>query len=269
MFDLTGYWDRCQVCKELMVQGNGARRRAKGGQILLKKCLNTGHIHVTGLLFGGLVVGAKQFCLFHFGQWHVCVQVEAFCMAPVRAVCHITGKPVSLLLAPFLFDLLVFLWPPEHLASLAPVHIFFSYVWSPWQIVNWSIRTETFLRGSSWFVFLKRPQWWQLHEGGLCLHMCHLHWMAGIAVSLAGIGILDGDTHFCWTCVMELFSLQIIKVLSIWMCHIPVWFYSLVPGRSEWKFRWVISKLILMLDGWGISWKIALTWMSRDLIHAN
>ena len=204
------------------------------------------------------------------GQWHVCLQNEAFCMAPVQAVCHITGKPVCLLLTPFLFDFLVFLWPPEHLASLAPVHIFLSIcVWSPWQILNGSTKTETLLRESCRPGFWKRSQWWQLHECCLRLDMCHLHRMAGITVCLAGILALNSHKCFCSTCVMELFSLKIIKALSIWMCHIPVWFNSLAPGRSEWKFRWVISKLILMLDGWGIAWKIALRWMSLDLIHDN
>ena len=118
-------------------------------------------------------------------------------------------------------------------------------------------------------VFWKRSQWLQLHECCLRLDMCHLHGMAGITVRLAGILALNSHTYFGSTCVMELFGLKIIKALSIWMCHIPVWFNSLASGRSEWNLRWVISKLILMLDGWGISWKIALRWMSLDLIHDN
>ena len=39
---------------------------------------------------------------------------------------------------------------------------------------------------------------------------------------------------------------------------------SLAPGRSEWNFRYVISKWILVIDGWVISCEIALIWMSLD-----
>ena len=40
---------------------------------------------------------------------------------------------------------------------------------------------------------------------------------------------------------------------------------SLANMRSEWDFRWVIFKLILMIDGWSISCEIILRWMSLDL----
>ena len=39
---------------------------------------------------------------------------------------------------------------------------------------------------------------------------------------------------------------------------------SLAPGKFELKFRHVICKQILVLDGWGISCEIALIWMSLD-----
>ena len=41
--------------------------------------------------------------------------------------------------------------------------------------------------------------------------------------------------------------------------------YSLAPGRFEWNFRWVIFVLNLVIDGWCISGKIALSWKSLDL----
>ena len=41
-------------------------------------------------------------------------------------------------------------------------------------------------------------------------------------------------------------------------------FNSLAPGTFEWNFRYVIFKRILVSDGWGISCKIALIWMSLD-----
>ena len=40
---------------------------------------------------------------------------------------------------------------------------------------------------------------------------------------------------------------------------------SLAPGKFEWNWRKVIFKLISVIDGWGISCKIALRWMPLDL----
>ena len=39
---------------------------------------------------------------------------------------------------------------------------------------------------------------------------------------------------------------------------------SLAPGKFEWNFRYVIFKLISVIDGWGIFCEIALIWMSLD-----
>ena len=43
---------------------------------------------------------------------------------------------------------------------------------------------------------------------------------------------------------------------------------TLSPLRS-WMNFFVILKLILMIDDWRIYWKIALVWMSLDLIHES
>ena len=40
---------------------------------------------------------------------------------------------------------------------------------------------------------------------------------------------------------------------------------SLDPWSFEYNFWSVISKLILVIDGWGMSGEIALRWMSLDL----
>ena len=46
----------------------------------------------------------------------------------------------------------------------------------------------------------------------------------------------------------------------------PQWVVnSLVPGKFEWNFRYVIFKRISVIDGWGMSCEIALIWMSLDL----
>ena len=41
-------------------------------------------------------------------------------------------------------------------------------------------------------------------------------------------------------------------------------FNSLALGKFEWKFRYIIFKRILLIDGWGISCKNSLIWMSLD-----
>ena len=49
--------------------------------------------------------------------------------------------------------------------------------------------------------------------------------------------------------------------------NFPVWFEqinSLTPGRFKVNFRWVMFKLILVVNGWGISCETALIWVSMD-----
>ena len=43
---------------------------------------------------------------------------------------------------------------------------------------------------------------------------------------------------------------------------------SLVPGKFEWNFRYVIFKQIFVIDSWGISCEIAQIWMSLDFTDA-
>ena len=38
----------------------------------------------------------------------------------------------------------------------------------------------------------------------------------------------------------------------------------MAPGKLEWNFRHAIIKEISVIDGWVISWEIALIWMSLD-----
>ena len=47
-----------------------------------------------------------------------------------------------------------------------------------------------------------------------------------------------------------------------WKKHV---FYSLVPEKFEWHFRYVIVQIIPVIDGWGISCELALRWMSLNL----
>ena len=50
-------------------------------------------------------------------------------------------------------------------------------------------------------------------------------------------------------------ALDIILVLLI---HAPKAFNSLAPARLEWNFRYVVFKLMSVIDGWGIPCEIAL-----------
>ena len=43
----------------------------------------------------------------------------------------------------------------------------------------------------------------------------------------------------------------------------------MAPGRFKVNFRWVNFKLILVVNGWGISRETALTWMSLDHIYGK
>ena len=44
----------------------------------------------------------------------------------------------------------------------------------------------------------------------------------------------------------------------------PQWVNLFAPGRFEWNLVEVIFKIISVIDGWGISFEIALIWMSLD-----
>ena len=42
-------------------------------------------------------------------------------------------------------------------------------------------------------------------------------------------------------------------------------FNSLAPGKFEWDLRYLIFRIISVIDGWGICCELALRWMSLDL----
>ena len=66
----------------------------------------------------------------------------------------------------------------------------------------------------------------------------------------------ESDYHNKWIIfVYIIFSLNILGVNI----------NSLAPGKFEWKFRYVIFKWILVIDGWSISCEIALIWMPLGL----
>ena len=55
-----------------------------------------------------------------------------------------------------------------------------------------------------------------------------------------------------------------------WLWRLANWWdadklNSLAPGKFEWNFRYLILQIISVIDGWGISFELALRWMSLDL----
>ena len=77
-----------------------------------------------------------------------------------------------------------------------------------------------------------------------------------------------------WKLKLRLVYYCINCLVSFVICHYPVYLWwcwqnvinSLTHGRFEWNLRLVIFKLILIIGGWDIFCKIALRWMSLDLI---
>ena len=69
-----------------------------------------------------------------------------------------------------------------------------------------------------------------------------------------------------WCRMLSLITSRLEWVLSLFYIYsLFILLNSLAPRRVEWNCRAVIFKLILMIDGWGISWEIVLTWMPQDL----
>ena len=42
---------------------------------------------------------------------------------------------------------------------------------------------------------------------------------------------------------------------------------SLAPGKFEWNFRYLILQIISVIDGWVITYELAIRWMSLNFTH--
>ena len=76
------------------------------------------------------------------------------------------------------------------------------------------------------------------------------------------------QTYKCestWASQAQVGPLCEVKILAVWGLKSTHGMNSLAPGKFEWKFRYVIFKRILVIDGWGISSEIALIWLSLGL----
>ena len=90
----------------------------------------------------------------------------------------------------------------------------------------------------------------------------------------------DADIHRCLAWRVSFTSLYHIRISmknntaryfywcngsQVLTCSTGWPFNSLAPERFEWNFWWVIFQLILVIDGWGISYEVTFRWMSLDL----
>ena len=71
-----------------------------------------------------------------------------------------------------------------------------------------------------------------------------------------------------WTLLYNLTKICIFQEV-LWIIHTGHWdksiINSLAPGKFESNFRYLISQITSVIDGWGISCELALRWMSLNL----
>ena len=79
--------------------------------------------------------------------------------------------------------------------------------------------------------------------------------MAGLTIIYLSSGHRNRNDSAMMPVLSLLDALKAVKLTA---------FNSLDPGKYEWNFRHVIFTQILVIDGWDISCKIALIWMSLD-----
>ena len=80
---------------------------------------------------------------------------------------------------------------------------------------------------------------------------------------------LNARSNLIWTLIIPHCKKLELKFsnwkLSIAMNGCTTLINSLAPGKFEWHFRYIIFQIISVIDGWGISWELALRWMSLHL----
>ena len=81
---------------------------------------------------------------------------------------------------------------------------------------------------------------------------------------------VGAELHHCLHCIIcQSRTASNVKLLKV-ECgkqNDKALFNSLAPGKFECNFRYVISKRILVIAGWGISCEIALIWMPLDFTN--
>ena len=69
---------------------------------------------------------------------------------------------------------------------------------------------------------------------------------------------------WCWKATSNYLNQCWLRPVMTYIITRPQGVNSLAPGKFEWNFRYVIFKLILGIDGWGLFCEIVLIWMSLD-----
>ena len=69
---------------------------------------------------------------------------------------------------------------------------------------------------------------------------------------------------WCWMATSNYLNQCWLRPVMLYIITRPQGVNSFAPGKFEWNFEYVIFKLILGIDGWGLSCEIALIWMSLD-----
>ena len=113
---------------------------------------------------------------------------------------------------------------------------------------------------------------WSLVSGSSTHYLWVKHWSYTSSLYvLFYLFFVKIQSHLrCCISDHELFHLKKIVCLRLWCPCLSyqktvITINSLAPRRFERNFREVISKLILVIDGWGISFEIVLTWTAQDL----
>ena len=114
-----------------------------------------------------------------------------------------------------------------------------------------------------------RHRWWRCCSLALTIFtFCVTFWSIGIKIFVT---LRETPSNIILWCLMyqHCFKEWCVANNLFWLTKRVSWLQmvmnSLAPGKFEWNFRHVIFKQILVIDDWGISCEIALTWKPRDL----
>ena len=122
---------------------------------------------------------------------------------------------------------------------------------------------NNFLATFSQFLYFSVQLTYGLKENFICLIVLLApgHWAMEY---IKPCYLLYTGTVTCLSCATIKLAMSQLKCTEETE-RLPWSFNSLAPGRFKVNFRWVIFNLILVVNGWGISYEIALRWMLLDL----
>ena len=105
------------------------------------------------------------------------------------------------------------------------------------------------------------------YNGTALYYQLQLHRIGGNVLEIDRLQILRNQHCFCWwvgiVWCLTFAGTAMTKFESCIRVYLAL--NSLVPGKFEWYFRYLIFQIISVIDDWGISCGLALRWMSLDL----